>query len=160
MATLQRVLPPTAPELRDAVLACRPALIGVAVESGLINLLMLTGPLFMLQVYDRVLPSGSVPTLVGLFCLAAAMYAMQGVLDVMRSRILTRIGRLFDERLSPRIFDSVIQATLRNGVNADTLQAGRDLDTVRYFVSSPGLSAISICRGFRSISASAFCSIR
>jgi len=149
MAALQRqlqrhlpTLPPAGPELQGAVKACRPALIGVAVESGLINLLMLTGPLFMLQVYDRVLPSGSVPTLIGLFCLAAAMYAMQGVLDAMRSRILTRLGRLFDAKLSPRIFDSIIQATLRNGVYADALQAGRDLDTVRFFIGGPALSAL------------------
>jgi PrtD family type I secretion system ABC transporter len=145
VATLQRrmpLLPASTPELRDTVKACRPALIGVAIESSLINLLMLTGPLFMLQVYDRVLPSGSVPTLIGLFSLAAVMYAMQGVLDVMRSRILTRLGRLFDERLSPRIFDSIVQATLRNGVNVDTLQAGRDLDTVRFFIASPGLAAL------------------
>ncbi|HKS62694.1 MAG TPA: type I secretion system permease/ATPase, partial [Xanthobacteraceae bacterium] len=75
-------------ELREAVRANRMALVSAAAASGLINLLMLTGPLFMLQVYDRVLTSNSVPTLVALAGLAAALYALQGFFDFIRSRIL------------------------------------------------------------------------
>ena len=56
------------------------------------NILMLTGSLFMLEVYDRVLPSRSVPTLVGLVILAAGLYTAQGLLDLIRGRILVRIG--------------------------------------------------------------------
>ena len=68
-------------ELGDALRACRSAFIGVGVMSCMINLLYLTGSLFMLEVYDRVLPSRSVPTLVGLAILAGGLYIAQGVLD-------------------------------------------------------------------------------
>ncbi len=64
-------------ELRTALGSCRSALVGIGAFSGLINLLMLTGSLFMLEVYDRVLPSRSVPTLVGLSLLAAILFTFQ-----------------------------------------------------------------------------------
>ena len=79
-------------ELGDALRACRNAFLGVGGMSCMINLLYLTGSLFMLEVYDRVLPSRSVPTLVGLAILAGGLYAAQGVLDLIRGRILGRIG--------------------------------------------------------------------
>ena len=75
-------------ELGDALRACRSAFIGVGAMSCMINLLYLTGSLFMLEVYDRVLPSRSVPTLVGLAMLAGGLYIAQGVLDLIRGRIL------------------------------------------------------------------------
>ena len=71
-------------ELGDALRACRSAFIGVGAMSCMINLLYLTGSLFMLEVYDRVLPSRSVPTLVGLAILAGGLYMAQGVLDLIR----------------------------------------------------------------------------
>jgi PrtD family type I secretion system ABC transporter len=132
---------PGADELRSAVLAFRHALIGVAVASGLVNLLMLTGPLFMLQIYDRVLPSRSLPTLVGLALLALMLFAFQGVLDALRGRILLRIGAALDERLSPRVFDLVMRLPLQARVTADGTQTVRDLDSVRGFLSSMGLAA-------------------
>ena len=80
-------------ELGLALAACRGALISIGVMSGMSNILMLTGAIFMLEVYDRVLPSRSVPTLVGLVMLAtAALFAAQGLLDLIRGRILVRIG--------------------------------------------------------------------
>src|SRR5437588_12830790 len=78
-------------ELSSALSACRSALLGIGLISGVINVLYLTGSFFMLEVYDRVLPSRSVPTLVGLAVLAAGLYAFQGILDFLRSRILVRI---------------------------------------------------------------------
>ena len=60
--------------------------------SGVINILMLTGSIYMLQVYDRVLPSRSVPTLVGLTVLIIFLFGLQGVLDFVRQRLLTRVG--------------------------------------------------------------------
>ncbi|MFN5040123.1 MAG: type I secretion system permease/ATPase, partial [Bradyrhizobium sp.] len=75
-------------ELAEALRACRSAFIGVGLISCMINLLYLTGSMFMLQVYDRVLPSRSVPTLVGLVVIAAVLYIAQGVLDLLRGRIL------------------------------------------------------------------------
>ena len=73
-------------ELADALRRCRHAFCGVALVSGLINILMLTGPLFMLQVYDRVLPSHSVPTLIGLALLTVGLFSFQGILDACRGR--------------------------------------------------------------------------
>ena len=58
------------------------------------NLLMLTGPLFMLQVYDRVLTSGSMPTLLALALLAAVLFGLYGFLEFIRSRLLVRVGRI------------------------------------------------------------------
>src|SRR3954468_24562573 len=76
---------PAAPaELAAAFSACRSALLGIALMTGVINLLYLTGSFFMLEVYDRVLPSRSVPTLVGLALLAVVLYAFQGILDFLR----------------------------------------------------------------------------
>ena len=81
-----------APELGAAIAACRSGLTGTALVSGLINLLMLTGPLFMLQIYDRVLPSRSVPTLFGLSLLALVMFLFYGALEILRGRVLVRIS--------------------------------------------------------------------
>ncbi|MEA1833722.1 type I secretion system permease/ATPase, partial [Methylobacterium durans] len=67
-------------EIVSALSRCRSAFIGVGVMSGLVNVLYLTGSFFMLEVYDRVIPSRSVPTLVGLMALALVLYAFQGLL--------------------------------------------------------------------------------
>src|SRR3954447_8769719 len=69
-------------ELSAALARCRHALIGIGVFTAAINLLQLTGPLFMLEVYDRVLPGRSIPTLVAISALALVMFAFQGLLDV------------------------------------------------------------------------------
>jgi ABC-type protease/lipase transport system fused ATPase/permease subunit len=71
-------------------------IIGIAVFSGVVNVLMLAGSLYMLQVYDRVIPSRSVPTLVGLSLMVLAAYLLQGYFDALRSRMLCRVGTLFD----------------------------------------------------------------
>jgi ATP-binding cassette, subfamily C, type I secretion system permease/ATPase len=95
--------PPATAELATALAACRRAFIAIAVFSGMSNILMLTGSLFMLEVYDRVIPSRSVPTLVALLILAGALYAAQGIIDAIRSRILVRVGNSLDETLSLRV---------------------------------------------------------
>ena len=75
----------------DSLKARGKELIAVAIYSGAINVLMLTGSLFMLQVYDRVLPSHSVPTLIGLFVIVVVLYTAQGLLDMIRSRITVKV---------------------------------------------------------------------
>ena len=100
-------------ELREALAACWHAFIAVGLMSGLINILYLTGSFYMLEVYDRVLPSRSVPTLIALSILALTLFAFQGVLDVIRSRILVRVAASLDERLSSRVYDIVVQLPLR-----------------------------------------------
>src|ERR1700745_3230244 len=128
-------------ELGDALRACRSAFIGVGAMSCMINLLYLTGSLFMLEVYDRVLPSRSVPTLVGLAILAGGLYIAQGVLDLIRGRILGRIGTSLDEALNARVFDTVVRLPLIVGARNEGLQPLRDLDNVRSFLGSMGPGA-------------------
>src|SRR6266581_2981884 len=113
-------------ELAAALASCRGAFIGIGLISAMSNVLMLTGAMFMLEIYDRVLPSRSVATLVGLATLAGGLYAAQGILDLIRSRILVRIGSALDETLSGRIYNSILRLPLRH------------LDSVRSFLSGPG----------------------
>src|SRR6202048_883811 len=128
-------------ELGDALRACRSAFIGVGAMSCMINLLYLTGSLFMLELYDRVLPSRSVPTLVGLAILAGGLYIAQGVLDLIRGRILGRIGTSLDEDPHARVFDTIVRLPLMVGGRNEGLQPLRDLDNVRSFLSSMGPGA-------------------
>jgi ATP-binding cassette subfamily C protein len=83
------------------------------------NVLMLTGAVFMLQVYDRVLPSRSVPTLIGLAILAVVLYAALGLLDLIRGRILTRIGISLDEALSGQIYQTIVRLPALVGLRND-----------------------------------------
>lgn len=128
-------------ELGDALRACRSAFIGVGVMSCMINLLYLTGSIFMLEVYDRVLPSRSVPTLVGLAILAGGLYIAQGGLDLIRGRILGRIGTSLDEALNARVFETVVRLPLLVGGRNEGLQPLRDLDNVRSFLGGMGPGA-------------------
>jgi ATP-binding cassette subfamily C protein len=128
-------------ELGDALRACRSAFLGVGAMSCMINLLYLTGSVFMLEIYDRVLPSRSVPTLVGLVILAGGLYIAQGVLDLIRGRILIRIGTSLDEALNARVFETVVRLPLMVGGRNEGLQPLRDLDNVRSFLSGMGPGA-------------------
>jgi ATP-binding cassette subfamily C protein len=128
-------------ELGEALRACRGAFIGVFLMSCIINLLYLTGSIFMLEVYDRVLPSRSVPTLVGLVVIAAGLYMAQGFLDLLRGRILGRVGTALDEALNARVFDIVVRLPLVAGGRSEGLQPLRDLDNVRSFLGSMGPGA-------------------
>jgi PrtD family type I secretion system ABC transporter len=132
---------PRSSELGEALRACRSAFIGVGLMSCIINLLYLTGSIFMLEVYDRVLPSRSVPTLVGLIILAIGLYMAQGILDMIRGRILGRIGTALDEALNARVFDTVVRLPLMNGGRSEGLQPIRDLDNIRSFLGGQGPSA-------------------
>ena len=128
--------------LSTALNRCRNAFIGIGVMSGMINILYLTGSFFMLEVYDRVLPSRSVPTLVGLVVLAVGLYVAQAVLDMIRGRILVRIGASLDESLSARVFDTVARLPLKVGQRNDGMQPLRDLDSIRSFLSGLGPVAL------------------
>jgi len=129
------------PELVSALSECRGAFISVAAMSCLVNILYLTGSFFMLEVYDRVIPSRSIPTLVGLSILALVLYGFQGVLEAIRSRVLARVGAAVDEALSARVFDIVVRAPLKGAMPGDGLLPLRDLDQVRGFLSGTGPSA-------------------
>lgn len=132
---------PSAPGIGQALRACRGAWIGAAIASGFVNLLMLTGAIFMLQVYDRVLPSRSIPTLVGLCIFALCLYAFQAVFDILRARLLARGARQFDDILSGPTFDAAVQSGLRRIGHAEGPEAVRSLETLRGFMSGMGLGA-------------------
>ena len=134
--------PAQASELAAALRSCRGAFIGVGLMSAMISVLYLTGSFFMLEVYDRVIPSRSVPTLVGLGILALSLFAFQGALEIVRARVLARIGAALDEALSPRVFDAVMRLPLLQPGSADRLMPLRDLDQVRGFLGGPGPTAL------------------
>ena len=129
-------------ELAHALASCRGAFVATALMSGMSNLLMLTGAIFMLEIYDRVLPSRSIPTLVALVILAAGLFTAQGLLDMIRGRVLVRIGARLDEELSGRIYETIVRLPLKVGNRTDGLQPLRDLDSVRSFLSGPGPTAL------------------
>lgn len=110
--------------------------------SGVVNVLALTGSFFMLQVYDRVIPGRSVPTLVGLAVFAGTLFVFQGVLELIRSRLLVRIGMALDARLSGQVYAALMRLPLRTKLSGDGLQSLRDLDQVRSFMSSAGPTAL------------------
>ncbi len=126
-----------AQNIYSALKSGRAALVSTGLFSFIINLLMLTGPLFMLQVYDRVLNSGSISTLTALVLLAATLYILYGFLEFIRSRVMVQIGRQLDEGLRARAFDMMsFHATKGNPQVRNSPIS--DLLTVRQFVSSPG----------------------
>ncbi|WP_068009303.1 type I secretion system permease/ATPase [Pseudovibrio axinellae] len=115
---------------------------GIGGISMLINLLMLTGPLFMLQVYDRVLSSSSVPTLVVLSLFVAVLYVFYGILEGLRNRVLLRVGQRVDEQLSGLAFGASTRIPLVMGSEGERSRPVSDLDAIRQFLSGSGPSAI------------------
>jgi ATP-binding cassette subfamily C protein len=131
--------PHAASDLPSRALArCRHGFVAVGAFSAVVNILMLTGSLYMLQVYDRVLPSHSLPTLVALSLIVMALYAVQGLFDALRQRILGRIGVALDQGLSGPVVSAILRAPLRRRDDGRGMQLARDLDTVRSFLSGLG----------------------
>jgi hypothetical protein len=128
-------------ELAAAFQTFRSAVVGIGLFSAVSNVLMLTGPLFMLEIYDRVLPSRSVPTLVLLLLLVAMLFAAQGVIDWIRARMMVRIGSALDETLSSRVHQMLVRLALRGG-KAEGLEPVRDLDSIRSYLSGLGPTAL------------------
>jgi PrtD family type I secretion system ABC transporter len=124
-------------EVMDALRFSRGAFVSTFVFSCIVNLLMLTGPIFMLQVYDRVLGSGSVPTLIALTAIVFVLYCYYGFLEYIRSRMLVRIGRRVEERLRNRVFNAVTALSLHRA-NSTGNQPVNDLTTIRQYLAGPG----------------------
>lgn len=118
------------------------AVAGVALFSSVINVLGFTGPLFMLEVYDRVIPSGSLPTLVALLFLAAGLYGFSGILDVVRGRLLARLSGILDKALSKRVLSVVAGASLRTRLSGDALKPAQEMDQIRSVLAGPGPAAL------------------
>ena len=128
-------------ELSDARRESRTLFWFVGIFSFFVNLLMLTGPIYMLQVYDRVLGSRSEATLVALTLLVAFLYGMMGLLDFARGRIMGRVGAKFQARLDRRVFEAVLRksAIVKDERSATGL---RDLEAVQRLQTSPLLMAL------------------
>jgi len=124
-------------ELREALFASKKLLIGVGIFSVFVNLLMLTGPLFMLNVYDRVLASNSKPTLFAIFGLVALLFLLMGLLDHARARVLARAGARFQELLDKRVFESVLRRSVAPSERTKPQSGLRDLETIQRVLSSP-----------------------
>ena len=130
------------PQVTAALKDCRRAFWSVALFSGVVNLLMLAGPLYMLQIYDRVLASRSVPTLIALSVFLVGAYAFQGILDVIRARIVARGALYLDQHLDTTVHAAVIRLALSGRQSGDASQPVRDLDQIRAFLMGPGPLAI------------------
>jgi PrtD family type I secretion system ABC transporter len=131
-----------ASEVGAAIRNCGAAFLGIGIFSGVINLLGLTGSIYMLQVYDRVLPSRSVPTLVGLTVLMLLLYGANGLLDLIRMRVMSRVGSRIERTLRQRVFATVLDSPLRTRRGNDGSQSIRDLDQIRTFLSGQGPIAL------------------
>ena len=138
---VQNLEKPLTTELEQALKGSRRAFLGIGIFSAVINLLMLTGPLYMLQVYDRVLLSRSMSTLVALSVLMGGLYAFMGLLELIRSRVLVRVGARIEQDLGKRTFDIWIkQGQYGHGeTNSRPLD---DLTTVKTFLSGPAPGAL------------------
>jgi len=116
-------------------------MVGIAVFSGVINMLMLSGSLYMLQVYDRVIPSRNIATLLGLSLMVLFAYLVQGYFDALRARMLCRVATAFDASLQGAIHTALADLPLRGVKPLLMQQPLRDLDQVRGFMSGMGPTA-------------------
>jgi len=130
-------------ELRAALARSRSALVTVGWLSAIINVLLLGGPIYMLLIYDSVMPSGSTATLFGLLFMIAGVYLFHGFFDLLRTRILGDIAAGLEARMTGRVHRAMSLMALRLGkTREDGLTPMRDLDTIRTFLSSPGPGAL------------------
>ena len=137
-ATAARV----APELRAVIAASRSALLSAALFSLFLNLLMLVPSLYMLQVYDRVLSTGSVPTLLMLTLITVFLFIVFGGIEWLRSQVMIVASARFDAMLGPAVHDAIFARTLVSGGRVASAQPLEDMDRVRQFITGPGLFAL------------------
>ena len=110
--------------------------------SIVVNALMLTGPLYMLQVYDRVLGSRSEATLVALSALVIGLFLAMGILEHARGKVMAVVGARFQERLDRRVFTAAMQRSAAVPNDPAAITAQRDLEAIRTFLASPVLLAL------------------
>ena len=128
--------------LRATFARRRPLVWQAAGISILVNLLMLTGPLFMLQVYDRVLTSRSLPTLIALFILTASMFAFYGVFEFLRGRLMARVGASVQTELEREVFRNSVRAARDRDPERRYINSVRDLEVLQRALSGPAPMAI------------------
>lgn len=132
----------SANQFKGVFAGCMNAFVGIGLLSAVVNILYLTGSLFMMEVYDRVLPSRSLPTLAALLAIVAVLYSFQGLFDALRGRLLVRIADRLDLAISPRVYDAVLGLQLQAPMSARYAQPLRDLDAIRSFLSGNGPTAL------------------
>ena len=126
-------------EIATALGESRRLFVSIGLFSVFVNVLMLTGPLFMLQVYDRVLTSRSEATLVALIGIVAFLFLMMGLLDHFRGRVLARAGARFQSRLDPRVLGAILTRAGRSPQARSAPATGlADLESMQRFASGPG----------------------
>jgi len=124
-------------ELRSVRRESAGLVLATVLFSIMVNMLTLTGPLYMLQVYDRVLGSGSEATLVALSLLAVGLFVGMGILDYVRGRVMGIVGARFQERLDRRVFTAAMHRSALQPNDVAAVVAQRDLEAVRNFIASP-----------------------
>ena len=129
-------------QVRDALGSLKAIAPTLIVISCIVNILALTGSFYMLQVYDRVLSSRSIPTLIALSSLTIALYIFQGGLEIVRAQIFVRLASRLDRKLAARAHDAVMRLPLLGGSRAEAMQPMRDVDTIRTFLAGAGPIAI------------------
>ncbi|MCR8724867.1 type I secretion system permease/ATPase [Frigidibacter sp. ROC022] len=129
-------------ELREIRKQSRALFWTVGLFSLFVNLLMLTGPIFMLQVYDRVLGSRSEETLLALVILMGFLFTMMGILDFARNRIMARVGARFQAQLDRRVFSAVMRRAALGTRQGETVNNLRDLEAIQRMFSSPVFLAL------------------
>lgn len=128
--------------LRLALDRSRRGLLGVALVSAAINLLVLGGSIYMMLVYDRVLPSQSIATLAGLFALVTLVYVFHGMFEVMRSHMLSDVAGDLEQALGPTVADIAHRLAIHKPEEARVNSPQRDLDQLRSFIAGPGPGAL------------------
>lgn len=131
-----------AAELRRALRPSMGLLGWILVFSTFANLLMLTGPFYMLQIYDRVLSSQSVETLIALSALVAGLYALMALFDYARGRLMARVGARFQSALDARVFEASLKGGQGAQAKAEATGALRDLDALQALFLSPILMTL------------------
>ena len=130
------------PQLVSARRALKGNLVAIGAFSGVVNLLMLTGPIFMLQIYDRVMSSQSVNTLVALSALVAGLYLFMALIDGARTRVLVAMGHRFEQRLTRTAFDCTLSEPSRTRPGGNPAAAIQDVEKIRSFLSGQGAGAL------------------
>jgi len=120
----------------------RPLYWVVGIFSFFVNLLMLTGPLYVMNIYDRVLSSRSVETLVALSLLVVFLYSIMGILDQVRGRIMGRVAARFQARLDRRVFEAVVTAGTIPNAHRTAAGGLQDLEALQKLITSPALLAL------------------
>lgn len=129
-------------ELRAARRESGALILAVFLFSIFVNILQLTGSLYMLQVYDRVLGSRSEATLVALSVLVVFLFLMMGILDHVRGRVMSRVGAKFQDRLDRRVFEASMKRMSMAPGDPAAQAAQRDLESIQRLWSSPVLLAV------------------